>query len=48
MCKMLATSNYDMMKGEDLNNLEDLRIHATMYPTNASNLYKACLAGIRR
>ena len=48
MCKMLATSNYSLEEGENLNELQDLRIHATMYPTNASNLYRACLAGIRR
>ena len=29
-------------------NVEDKRIHATMYPVNATNLYKACMAGVRR
>lgn len=48
MCKMLATSNYSLMEEENLDELEDLRIHATMYSTNASNLYRACLAGVRR
>ena len=48
MCKMMATSTYSMNEGEDLENLEDLRVHATMYSNNASNLYRACLAGVRR
>lgn len=48
MCKMLATSNYALQEDEDLTKIEDLRIHATMYSTNASNLYRACLAGVRR
>ena len=48
MCKMLATSNYTLREGESLEKIGDLRIHATMYPNNASNLYKACLAGLRR
>ena len=45
---MLAQSNYQCASDEDLENLEDLRIHATLYPTTASNLYRACLSGIRR
>jgi len=48
MCKMLATSNYSLQADEDLTKLDDLRIHATMYSSNASNLYRACLAGVRR
>lgn len=48
MCKMLATSNYALMNDENLDNVDDLRIHATMYSTNATNLYRACLAGVRR
>jgi hypothetical protein len=48
MCKMLATSNYALMEDENLDKLDDLRIHATMYSNNASNLYRACLAGVRR
>ena len=48
MCKMLAQSNYALLAGEDLNHVEDMRIHGTMYSTNATNLYKACVAGIRR
>ena len=48
MCKMLATNNYAFTDGEDLNNVADMRIHATMYPTTASNLYRVCAAGVRR
>ena len=48
MCKMLASSNYSLGDHEDLDNVADLRIHATMYSNNATNLYKACLAGVRR
>ena len=48
MCKMMASSSYALQEDEDLDNLPDLRIHATMYSNNASNLYKACLAGVRR
>lgn len=48
MCKMLASSNYAIGDHEDLDNVTDLRIHATMYSNNASNLYRACLAGVRR
>ena len=58
MCKMMAASSYSLGEHEDLgkkililvslDNVEDKRIHATMYPVNATNLYKACLAGVRR
>ena len=59
MCKMMASSSYGLNEHEDLGNLndqsnsftdhvEDKRIHATMYPVNATNLYKACMAGVRR
>ena len=48
MCKMLAASNYALLEHEDLEFVEDKRVHATMYPVNATNLYKACLAGVRR
>ena len=48
MCKMLATNCYALGDHEDLDNVHDLRIHATMYSNNAVNLYKACLAGVRR
>ena len=57
---MMASSNYALLQHEDLgkllminicdiiDNIEDLRIHAVMYPVNATNVYKACLAGVRR
>ena len=48
MCKMMAVSNYALIEHEDLDNVEDTRIHGTMYSVNATNLYKACLAGVRR
>ena len=48
MCKMMAQSTYALNDYEDLNEVEDMRIHATMYPNNATNLYRACAAGIRR
>jgi hypothetical protein len=48
MCKMMAISSYKLQQGEDLDNIEDMRVHSTMYPENATNLYKACISGIRR
>ncbi len=48
MCKMMAASSYALKEDEDLDHVEDKRIHATMYPVNATTLYKACLAGVRR
>ena len=48
MCKMMAASSYTLGDHEDLDNVADMRVHATMYPNNATNLYKACVAGIRR
>ena len=48
MCKMMAQSTYALKNEEDLDNVEDMRIHATMYPNNGTNLYRACVAGIRR
>lgn len=48
MCKMVASNSYALGGHEDLNNVPDMRIHATMYSNNATNLYKACVAGIRR
>ena len=48
MCKMMATSNYSLGQTEDLNDIKDMRVHAVMYPNNATNLYKACAAGVRR
>ena len=48
MCKQMATQSYYLQEWEDLDNIKDMRIHATMYPENATNLYKACVSGIRR
>lgn len=48
MCKMIALEKYQLEHNEDLDNIKDYRIHAYMYPENATNLYKACLSGIRR
>ena len=48
MCKMMAGSAYGFNEGESLENVEDMRIHATMYSNNATNLYRACMAGVRR
>ena len=48
MCKMMAASSYGFTKDESLEDVEDMRIHATMYPNNATNLYRACMAGVRR
>jgi hypothetical protein len=31
-----------------IEDVDDKRIHATMYPVNATNVYKACIAGLRR
>lgn len=28
--------------------IEDLRVHSDMFPENPQNIYRACLAGIRR
>lgn len=48
MCKQLALQSFKLQDWEDLDKIQDFRIHAYMYPENATNLYKACLAGIRR
>ena len=48
MCQMWAYNNYAITDKEDLDNVADMRIHATMYSNNATNLYRACVAGIRR
>ena len=34
-------------KGE-LEAIQDLRVHSEMFPTEPENIYRACLAGIRR
>ncbi len=48
MCQMMAQSSYALNENEDLENVEDMRIHATLYPSNATNVYRACAAGVRR
>ena len=48
MCKMMAQSSYALNDGENLDKVPDMRIHATMYSNNATNLYRACSAGVRR
>jgi len=48
MCKMMATTSYQLRDFEDLDQIDDMRIHATMYSNNGVNLFKACMAGIRR
>ena len=37
MCKMMATSNYILQDHENLDNVDDMRIHATMYSNNGLN-----------
>jgi len=48
MCKQITLQSYYLQKHEDLDNINDYRIHAHMYPENATNMFKACLSGIRR
>ena len=48
MCKQFASQSFHLQEWEDLDNIKDMRVHATMYPENATNLYKACVSGIRR
>eukprot|EP00345_Euplotes_harpa_P017871 CAMPEP_0168334278 /NCGR_PEP_ID=MMETSP0213-20121227/10162_1 /TAXON_ID=151035 /ORGANISM="Euplotes harpa, Strain FSP1.4" /LENGTH=63 /DNA_ID=CAMNT_0008338871 /DNA_START=139 /DNA_END=330 /DNA_ORIENTATION=+ len=48
MCKMLAFNTYKLTSDEDLSETEDLRIHGWQYAMTGENVYKACLAGIRR
>ncbi|KRX09274.1 hypothetical protein PPERSA_05943 [Pseudocohnilembus persalinus] len=47
MCKRYTSETMWTYRGE-LDNIQDLRVHAEMYPTNPQNIYRACLAGIRR
>ncbi len=47
MCKGYVAAYYKTDKGE-LDNIEDLRVHADMFPTDSVNMYRACLSGIRR
>jgi len=47
MCKRFVAEYIWTKKGE-LDNIDDLRVHADMFPTTAEKAYKACLAGLRR
>ncbi|CAD8160668.1 unnamed protein product (macronuclear) [Paramecium tetraurelia] len=47
MCKRYTAEAMWTKKGE-LDHIEDLRIHADMFPENPRNIYRACLAGVRR
>ena len=46
MCKRMA--NEIMYTSEDVSKIEDLRVFSFMDPSDCGNIYKACLAGIRR
>mmetsp|Transcript_19189 Transcript_19189/g.35061 ORF Transcript_19189/g.35061 Transcript_19189/m.35061 type:complete len:102 (-) Transcript_19189:1808-2113(-) len=46
MCKRMTTEA--MVTSEDLDTLDDLRVSSFMVPDRPSNIYRACLAGIRR
>ena len=47
MCKRYTTEMMYTRTGE-LEQLEDLRVHSDMFPKTPQNIYRACLAGIRR
>lgn len=47
MCKTYTAEAMYTKRGE-LEELRDLRVHAEMFPTHPTNIYRACLAGIRR
>ena len=47
MCKRYSAESYPVVEGT-LDKLEDLRVHADMFPVDGPNVYRACLAGIRR
>lgn len=47
MCKRYTTEVYATDEGE-LDAIKDLRVHSEMFPMNPQNVYKACLAGVRR
>lgn len=46
MCKRMTAEVIDTQ--EDLGDIKDLRVKSTMEPHTPANVYKACLAGIRR
>mmetsp|Transcript_71855 Transcript_71855/g.83518 ORF Transcript_71855/g.83518 Transcript_71855/m.83518 type:complete len:106 (+) Transcript_71855:30-347(+) len=47
MCKRWTAEQMHTYKGE-LDNIEELRVHADMFPDKPKNIFRACLAGIRR
>lgn len=47
MCKRFTTEVMAVEQGE-LESITDLRVHSEMFPTQPENIYRACLAGIRR
>ena len=47
MCKKYSAESFITEKGQ-FEKIKDLRVHAEMYPTDAQNVYKSCLAGLRR
>lgn len=47
MCKRFTTESMGTEFGE-LESIKDLRVHSEMFPTVPQNIYRACLAGIRR
>ena len=47
MCKRFTTESMGTEFGE-LESIKDLRVHSEMFPTVPENIYRACLAGIRR
>ena len=47
MCKMMSSSLY-APDAEHFDKMEDTRFHGWTYAVNTENVYKACLAGIRR
>lgn len=57
MCKRYTAEAMWTKRGElgiihysdrDIDNIEDLRVHSDMFPETPTNIYRACLAGIRR
>jgi len=47
MCKRFTTESMATEVGE-LESVKDLRVHSEMFPTIPENIYRACLAGVRR
>ena len=47
MCKRYTSESMWTLTNE-LESIEDLRVHSDMFPKTPQNIYKACLAGVRR